>query len=100
MFWAVLGGSPGNFGILTHIQIRPLHDDDYPDSRMMKALTPYTKDKLEKCLQILAEMSDDENLPRNFDYSVTVFTNSSMAFYTKHAYERSNKTNEELNPEK
>jgi hypothetical protein len=97
LFWAVLGGSPGNFGILTHVLISPLHDEDYPDSRMMKVLTTYTKDKLENCLQILAEMSDDDNLPRNFDYSVTVFTNSSMAFYTKHAYEHSNKTHEALN---
>ena len=42
LFWAVMGGSPGNFGILTHVTFRPLHDKDYPDSRMMKFTIPYT----------------------------------------------------------
>ena len=48
-------------------------------------------------LQILAEMSDDQDCPRNFDYSVTVLTNSSMSFYTRHVYERPNKRSDELN---
>ena len=63
-----MGGSPGNYGILTHLQILPLHDEKYTGSHAMKVTTPYTKEKLEKCAQVMAEMSDDPDFPRNFDY--------------------------------
>ena len=96
LFWAVLGGSPGNFGILTHVQIRPLHDDDYPDSRIMKVFTLYTKEKLEKCLQLSAEIVADQDLPRNFDFAVSVGTSTAMSFYSNHAVGRPNKENKEL----
>ena len=86
LYWAVLGGSPGNYGILTHVQVRPLHDEDYPDSRMMKVYTRYTKDKLEKCLQVMAEMSDNKDLERNFDYFITILTDASNSFYTRKAF--------------
>ena len=59
MFWAVAGGSPGNFGILTHVTIYPLHDADYPNSRMMKSYCLYTKERAEACFQVLADMSSD-----------------------------------------
>ena len=87
LYWAVLGGSPGNFGILTHLQIRPLHDDTYGGSHAMKVATPYTKEKLEKCLQIMAEMSDDQDFPRNFDYCITLMTDIANSFYFKRSFE-------------
>ena len=72
LFWAVMGGSPGNYGILTHVRIRPLHDKDYPDSRMMKFSTSYTPEKHWALQTILAEMSSDLELPRNLDYALTI----------------------------
>ena len=86
LFWAVLGGSPGNYGVLTHLHVRPFHDDDYPDSRGMKVYTPYTKEKLEKCAQILAEMSDNSEFPRDFDYGIIVLTDITNSFYFHNAF--------------
>jgi len=71
LFWAVLGGSPGCFGILTHVWLRPHHDKDHPDSRGMKLLTTYSREKMEKILNVTAEMNDDMNLPQDFDLCIT-----------------------------
>ena len=72
LFWAVMGGSPGNFGILTHVTFRPLHDKDYPDSRMMKFTTPYTTKKHRKLEALMAEMNDNVDLPKNYDLMYTI----------------------------
>ena len=74
LFWAVLGGSPGNFGILTHLYLRPLHDKDYPDSRMMKSMTVYSKEKHLALEKLMSEMMGDEDFPGNFDYCITIMT--------------------------
>merc|ERR1719330_115193 len=86
LFWAIFGGSPGNFGILTHLWVRPLHDKDYPKSRGMKLFSAYSKEKLEKCLQIMAEMSDNDDFPQDIDFCITCFTDEMQAWYTKHAF--------------
>ena len=41
LFWAVMGGSPGNYGIITHYIFQPLHDKDYPGiyTHRIKSLT-------------------------------------------------------------
>ena len=74
LYWAVLGGSPGNYGILTHVWLRPLHDTDYPNSRGMKLLSVYSKKKLAKVLKVIAEMNEDKNLPRDFDICCSVLS--------------------------
>ena len=81
LFWAVLGGSPGNFGILTHVRIRPLHDKDYPDSRMMYFVTPYTPEKHFALESIMAEMSSDINLPSDYNCSITIMGRTTPAFH-------------------
>ena len=80
LFWAVMGGSPGNFGILTHVRIRPLHDKDYPDSRMMLMSTDYTPEKHHAVESILAEMSGDRELKSNYNFIVTVISASVPRF--------------------
>ena len=80
LFWAVLGGSPGNFGILTHVRLRPLHDKDYPDSRMMNFMVNYTPEKHLAFQKLLAEWSGDSEMPRNFDFILTIMGRRSPQF--------------------
>ncbi|CAG8452110.1 12242_t:CDS:2 [Racocetra fulgida] len=72
LFFAVLGGSPGNFGVLTHVTLDVYRDEDYPNSRGLKAVYPYSRQRLKALLDIMVEMVEDENFPADYDYCVTV----------------------------
>lgn len=74
LFFAFLGGSPGNLGVLTHFTIEVHRDSDYQGSRGLKALYWYNPTTLKHLLDILVEMSDDENFPRNYDLCVSVLS--------------------------
>ena len=87
LFWAVLGGSPGNFGILTHVIFSPLRDKDYPDSRMMKFVTDYSKKKHLALEKLLAEMTQDEELPRNYDFLLTILGGKNVQFMGPETFE-------------
>jgi hypothetical protein len=76
LFYGILGGSPGNFGVLTHFTIEVNRDSDYKGSRGLKALYWYDPKTLKRLLDILVEMSDDENFPRNYDLCVSVLSSS------------------------
>lgn len=76
LYWAVLGGSPGNYGILTHIWIRPHRDEDHPDSRGMKLFTLYTREKMEKILQATAEFNDDVEIAQDYDLCITIMSDA------------------------
>ncbi len=70
LFFATLGGSPGSFGILTHVTFRPLHDRDHPNARGLKFLMPYSRRRLEALLDFVVEMSSDEDLAADWDVIV------------------------------
>jgi hypothetical protein len=84
LFWAVFGGSPGNFGVLTHVTFAPLHDADYPNSRGMKLFSVFSQSKMQKVVEILAELSDNENWERDWDVSCTVMGATDNAWYFEH----------------
>jgi len=86
LFWAVMGGSPGNFGVLTHVWFQPLHDKDYPHSRGMKLFSFYSLEKSKRILKILGDMSDDDDFPRDLDILYTVFTDETECWYFKHIF--------------
>ena len=92
LFWAVLGGSPGNFGILTHVYLRPLHDKDYPDSRMMKTMTIYSYEKHLAMEKLMAEMMADEDLSAGFDYCITIMSPKTPAFIGAKVFENLEQT--------
>lgn len=76
LFYAFLGGSPGNLGVLTHFTLEAHRDSDYRGSRGLKALHWYKPETLERLLNVLVEMSDDEYFPRNYDLCISVVSSS------------------------
>ncbi|KAJ6081410.1 hypothetical protein N7499_006284 [Penicillium canescens] len=80
LFYAILGGSPGNFGVLTHFTIEVHRDGDYNGSRGLKALYWYNKETLRQLLDILVEMSDNDDFPRNYDLCISVLSSSFKLF--------------------
>lgn len=76
LFFALLGGSPGNLGVVTHFTIQVHRDSDYQGSRGVKSLYWYKPETLKRLLDILAEMSDDDDFPANYDYCVSVLSSS------------------------
>lgn len=71
LFFAILGGSPGNLGVITHFTVKAYRDQDYVGSKGLKSLYWYSPETLERLLGILVEMSDDETFPRNYDLCVS-----------------------------
>ncbi|KAH0557098.1 hypothetical protein GP486_005112 [Trichoglossum hirsutum] len=76
LFYALLGGSPGNLGVITHFEIEVFRDSDYKGSLGLKSLYWYNPQTLKRLLDILVEMSDNENFPRNYDLCVSVLSSS------------------------
>ena len=78
LYWAVLGGSPGAFGVTTHLVFHPLLDEDYPHSTGWDANIPYTAKRMKACLDILedfvnrAQASDDNALAEGLDLMISM----------------------------
>ncbi|KAF9118335.1 hypothetical protein BGW39_001262 [Mortierella sp. 14UC] len=80
LFFAVLGGSPGNFGVVTHVTIRVHRDEDHPHSRGLKILYPYNRDRLQRLLDVMVQMANDKSFPADYDYCLTVLSADSLIF--------------------
>jgi FAD/FMN-containing dehydrogenase len=76
LFWAILGGSPGNFGVVTHFTLEVYRDEDYKGALGMKALFLYDRKKVERMMGIIARMADDGGWARNFDLCASVLSSS------------------------
>ena len=76
MFYALLGGSPGNLGVLTHFTIEVHRDADHKGSKGLKALYRYDPKTLKRLVDILVKMSDNPDTPRNYDLCVSVLSSS------------------------
>ena len=83
LFFAVLGGSPGNFGVITHVVVEPHRDADHPNSRGLYAVYLYDAERLRRLLKLAAEFANDDNLPIDYDYCVTAvsFTQDFFSLY-------------------
>lgn len=76
LFYAVLGGSPGNIGILLSLVLRVHRDEDHPNSRGLKLLLPYSKDRMQRLLQVKADMAEDPNFPPDYDFCISALSRS------------------------
>ncbi|UPK92459.1 hypothetical protein LCI18_003394 [Fusarium solani-melongenae] len=84
LFHAILGGSPGNFGIITHYIVEVFQGKSYMGTvagpngikgpHGMKALYLYNPDVLKKLLTEVAKMGDDAKFPQGFDLCVSVLS--------------------------
>lgn len=86
LFHAILGGSPGNFGVITHytIEVHRDSDHDFPETgarpRGFKGVFLYKQNVLKLLLNEVAAMADDLEFPRNFDICVSVLSSSFPMF--------------------
>ena len=76
LFYAILGRSPVNLCILTHFTIAAQQDINHKGSRGLSRVFFYNTDTLTKLLNIMVNMSDKKDVLRNYDYCVTVLSNS------------------------
>ncbi|RMJ13804.1 hypothetical protein CDV36_006557 [Fusarium kuroshium] len=84
LFHAILGGSPGNFGIITHYIVEVFQGKSYMGTvagpngikgpHGMKALYLYNPDVLKRLLTAVAKMGDDAKVPQGFDLCVSVLS--------------------------
>ena len=74
LFFAILGGSPGSFGVITHVVIEPHRDADHPNSRGLFAIYLYDAERLRRLLKLATEFGNDDSLPIDYDYTVTMLT--------------------------
>jgi hypothetical protein len=73
LFFAVLGGGPGNYGIMTHLTITPGKDSDHQDSRAFRKVIPYDPKLDHKILaQLFNLIQEWESAPGDYDFSFTV----------------------------
>ncbi|KAG0199785.1 hypothetical protein BGX28_006996 [Mortierella sp. GBA30] len=71
LLFAFLGGSPGNFGVLTEVTLNLFKDEDYPKSRGIRARLLYTPERLKRLLDVVVEQDDKDDTPADYDYCVS-----------------------------
>ncbi|KAF5235174.1 hypothetical protein FAUST_7248 [Fusarium austroamericanum] len=84
LFYAILGGSPGNFGIITHYTIEVYRGASYmgtvagPNNfkgpHGLKGLWLYEPKVLSRLLGTIAKMSDEGTAPRGYDLCCSVLS--------------------------
>jgi hypothetical protein len=81
LFNAILGGSPGNFGIITHYTLEVHRDSDHDFKSVggqgphgLRTVWWYNKATLAALLTKVAEMADNPEFPRNYDLCVSVLS--------------------------
>ncbi|KAG0354701.1 hypothetical protein BG005_006288 [Podila minutissima] len=72
LFYSVIGGSPGNFGVVTDVTLKVHKDGDHPLSRGFRGEIPYSRVLLKQLLDIMLEMGDTDDFPADYDFCLTM----------------------------
>jgi hypothetical protein len=72
LFYGILGGSPGNLGVLTHFKIEVQEDKKHQGSKGLWMAFHYKPDTLNALLDILVKKGEDSNLPRGYDFTINI----------------------------
>ena len=72
LFWAMFGGGPGDYAILTHITFRPLRDADHPYARGFRRVIPYhPRVDTEKLVQLIDLAVKFQHAPQDYDLCIS-----------------------------
>lgn len=72
LYFAVLGGGPGNFGVLTHVYFKPILDADYPGSCALGYILPYKPELLQILMETLINFGNDSEAIAGCDVILSV----------------------------
>jgi len=82
IYWAVMGGSPGAFGVTTEVIIHPILDEDYPHSTAYKRVFSHTPERMKEVILIVedfinrAKEGDDNYIAEELDLMVSLSSNN------------------------
>ncbi len=84
IFWGVLGGNAGSFGIVTNYTFKCIEDTDRPNSYGYAATRQYQKIRFKKLMKLVQAMSQGVvagTLPADIDFMMTVESTGRMPFF-------------------
>jgi FAD/FMN-containing dehydrogenase len=85
LFWAMFGGGPGDYALLTHVSFKPLRDADYPHARGFRRVIPYDPrydtGKLEALLQLAVDFREAPQ-----DYDLCISAGSGELDFVRHRF--------------
>jgi FAD/FMN-containing dehydrogenase len=79
LFWGVLGGNAGSFGIVTNYRFKCIRDIDHPHSYGYARMQKYDKDRYTNLLKIVQDWTREVTagtLPDDLDFMMTVESES------------------------
>jgi len=76
IFFSTLGGSPGNFGVITHLKITPRQDKDHPNAHGCMISWLYKEEAYNNLIKHLDEMMNGKEWPEDFDCAIFVLGGS------------------------
>lgn len=71
LFWGVLGGSPGDFGVITRIRVKVMRDADHPNAHGFKLTYLYSDALFQRLMRAMVKLADRaDEIPADYDFAV------------------------------